>query len=895
MTDNIIPNPFCCHLLFVTLGSNPKSKHDGKKQVEKIIKTGLIIAISLFFCTKIYADESVVNLCRSAKNTKPALTMSAIADALGWVQTNENRCGGYYLEAPFVDASYLANDDQIKITGNQGSFSLHGTSALENVTISKEGQQIVTDMAYVYRDPQTEDYSSADLIGNVMLREPNSLVLASCGHVDLKSNEKSLQDILYRTAIYGPTTVRPAPPLIALQEERKVYQLSAWGGATSFHQEKPRIYQFTGATYSTCPPLLNTWQIRGENIELNKETGRGVAKHAKLYVKGIPILYAPYLNFPIDSRRQTGFLWPTVGTSSVNGPYFSVPYYLNLAPNYDATITPAVLSKRGIQLNNLFRYLAPQPFSNGQMQITILPNDQLFKDFKNNQEEDYQNTTNPVTLSELHRLENSWTTRVGLYWHDKTYFNEHWSGDIDYNFVSDDYYLNDFSNGLNQITPNQLLQQGDLYYKGEYWNFTGRIQAYQTLHPLEEYPFFNQYIRLPQLLLSGDFPDEKRGFNYSIANELTRFDIAKNPGNLNPGGLPSQPIGVRMHTQPGINYPIYRPAYFIDPRLQFALSKYEVTNVLDDNSTHPDRALPIFDVHGGLFFDRDFSLFKHAMRQTLEPQFYYAYVPYRNQDEIPIFDTTLNTLTYDQLFTYNRFSGIDRIGDANQLSIGIATKFYDQETGFQKASAGIGQIIYFANRRVTLCESGTVCADYPDSPENTSRQSPISGVLTYNLTPEWSASANTIWNTESNHLDNQTVTIQYADAKQRLIALNYTYVRNGDKQLSQISANNLSQTDLSFSWPLTRDISTVGRWTEDWNQTRFHNLLYGLQYDTCCWAIRIVTGRTFDSLVNGTYQYNTEFFIQFALKGLGSFGSGNPGQALNNSLIANEASFGQDF
>ncbi len=864
--------------------------------MEKIIKTGLIIAISFVFCTKMYAEESVTDLCRPEKKIKPTLTMSAIANDLGWVQTNENRCGGYYLEAPFVDASYLVNNDQIKITGNQGNFSLHSTSALENVTISKEGQQIITNTAYVYRDPQTEDYSSADLIGNVILREPNSLILASCGHLNLKSNERSLKDILYRTAVYSTVSNKPSQlTLVELQQEHKVYQLSAWGKADTFYQEQPRIFEFKGATYSTCPPLLSTWQVKAEHIELNKETGRGVAKHAKLYVKGVPVLYAPYLNFPIDSRRQTGFLWPTIGSSSVSGPSFTVPYYLNLAPNYDDTITPAVLTKRGVQINNLFRYLAPHPYSNGQIQITLLPNDQLFRNFKDTQEEEFQFTKNPVTLSELHRLENASTTRAAIYWNDKTYFNEHWSADADYNFVSDDYYLKDFSNGLNQITPNQLLQQGDLYYKGKYWNFTGRIQAYQTLHPIEENNFFNQYIRLPQLLLDGDFPDEKRGFNYSIINELTRFDIAKNPGNLNPRNLSSQPIGVRMHTQPGINYPIYRPAYFIDPRLQFALSQYEVTNVLDDNSTHPDRALPIFDIHGGLFFDRNASLFRHAFRQTLEPQFYYTYVPFRNQDEIPIFDTTVNTLTYDQLFTYNRFSGIDRIGDANQLSLGIATRLFDEQSGFQKASAGIGQILYFANRRVTLCESGAVCSDYPDSPENTSRQSPISGVLTYNLTPEWSASANTIWNTESDQLDNQTVTIQYADARQRIVSLNYTYVRNADKLLSQNSANNLSQTDFSFSWPLTRDISTIGRWTEDWNHTRFHNLLYGLQYDTCCWAIRIVTGRTFDSLVNDTYQYNSEFFIQFALKGLGSFGSGNPGRALNNSLIANEASFGQDY
>jgi LPS-assembly protein len=285
------------------------------------------------------------------------------------------------------------------------------------------------------------------------------------------------------------------------------------------------------------------------------------------------------------------------------------------------------------------------------------------------------------------------------------------------------------------------------------------------------------------------------------------------------------------------------------------------------------------------------------MRQTLEPQLYYTYVPFRNQTQLPVFDTTYNTLTYDQLFTYNRFTGIDRIGDANQLSLGVTTRFIDEQSGYQKASFGIGEILYFANRRVTLCQNGAPCTgiNSPDSPENTSTESPISAVLTYNLNPHWNLAANTIWNTNPNQLSNQTLTLQYAAESFRLFNLNYTYVRNGDPQLSENPANNLSQTDMSFSWPISRDWSAIGRWTEDWNQTRLHNLLYGLQYDTCCWAIRIVAGRTFDSLNGNEYNYNTEFYIQFALKGLGSFGSGNPGRALNNGLISSESAFGQDY
>jgi LPS-assembly protein len=289
------------------------------------------------------------------------------------------------------------------------------------------------------------------------------------------------------------------------------------------------------------------------------------------------------------------------------------------------------------------------------------------------------------------------------------------------------------------------------------------------------------------------------------------------------------------------------------------------------------------------------------MRQTLEPKMYYTYVPYKNQSQIPIFDTTINTLTYDQLFTYNRFSGLDRLGDANQISLGVTTRFIDQESGYEKISAGIGQIFYFENRRVTLCTGPSSCNEVIDSPENTNNRSPLSAVLSYNLNPHWNATSYTIWDSQEKEFNNQTFTLQYARDLQRAISFSYSYVRNGDlpqNPESQVgkSATNLSQTDFSFTWPVSRDWSTVARWTENWNRSRFQNLLYGLQYDTCCWAVRVVAGRTFNNLTpNDTYQYNSEFYIQFALKGLGNFGTGNPGQILNNASIANQTNFGQDY
>jgi LPS-assembly protein len=313
----------------------------------------------------------------------------------------------------------------------------------------------------------------------------------------------------------------------------------------------------------------------------------------------------------------------------------------------------------------------------------------------------------------------------------------------------------------------------------------------------------------------------------------------------------------------------------------------------------------------GLFFDRDMNFFHYSLRQTLEPRAYYTYVPFRDQNNLPVFDTTVNTLTYDQLFTYNRFSSIDRINDANQVALGLTTRFIDQQSGYEKIRIGVGQIFYFEDREVTLCNSASECADYPGSPDDTRNRSPLSGVLQYNLTPHWTATANTIWNSDTREVDNQTFTLNYARDTKHTAALAYTYVRNGDTQADEpvgSSANNLSQTDFSALWPLSRDWSSIVRWTENWNRQRFQNLYYGLQYDSCCWAVRFVAGRAFTSVtLNNTYQYDTQFYIQFALKGLGSIGTGGNidpegniiagslASTLNSGVTAYQPEFGQDF
>ncbi len=878
-----------------------------------------------------------------------SLTKDEIIKQLGWVQTNENRCGGYYIEAPFSFPETLTNKKLIQITSNELLFAQRGTSIGQGkVTISRYGQQIVANKAFLYRDPTTGKLSSIELVDHVILREPNSLVVANNGYFNLQTRAESLHQILYRTTVYStPHYKAPLPNIFELQHERKVYQLSAWGKADAFVQDKPKIYEFEQASYSTCPPTAMAWQLAASHIELNKETGHGSAKNAKVLVKGIPVFYTPYISFPIDAQRKTGFLWPTIGSWSTLGPSVGTPFYWNMAPNYDMTITPAYLSKRGFQLSDLFRYLSPN--TRGSFDVEILPYDRAFADFKTDEQAEFGHDPRPVKQGELNRLLNASNTRQAINILNKTHFNDHWSSNIDFNYVSDDYYLKDIKNDFDQVTQNQLLQLGEAFYKGQNWNFIGRIQAYQTLHPVDENVYFrNQYTRAPQLVLNGDYPNRPGGFEYFINNEATYFDIRHNPGLEI-----KQPIGGRLNTQPGISRPFNLPYVTVIPRLQVALTQYELGNVTNHNfhrdefghlnhhiplhpnwdelghfnhhiplnpngdelahfnhpnPQDPSRVLPIFDVNTMLYFDRYINFMNYNFRQTLEPQFYYTLIPYRNQNNLPIFDTTVNTLTYDQLFVYNRFSGIDRINDANQLAMGLTTRFIDQETGAEKLKAGLGQIVYFRERKVTLCQNrfdpncppGTT--DFPNDPENKKTLSPLSGVLSYTVNPNWAATANSIWNPQTRHLDNQSITLHYQPyGTQKIVNLGYNFVRDGDQlpgESRNSSASNLSSTDLSFNWPFKRDWTAIGRWTQNWNHNHFQNLLYGLQYDSCCWAIRFVTGRAFTGLSpSNTFQYNTQFYMQFALKGLGTVPvyGGDPTQLLNNNISGIQNNFGRDF
>lgn len=863
----------------------------------------------------------------------PFSPTQTLAQMLGWVPGTDAAsspgcllCGGHYVVSPLHSGvarpGQNPKDQPTQISADQTLLSRNGVSALQGqVVVSQVGQEVQSELAYLYPDPDPHSKAyqlqNIDLIGQVLLRQNNQILMGDSGHYNLRNGSGTLSNATFEIKLNTPDpTLLPSPPA-AIPEvitDKNIWEpLVGWGQAETIDQINPNLYKLQQSTYSTCVPTDPSWKLRASSMDLDKLTGRGESWNNLVYIEGVPLLYIPYMNFPIDKRRKTGFLYPTVGYESDNGFEASVPFYFNLFPNYDLLLTPEYMSERGVLTQGNFRYL--QGGTNGTLQFGFIPADQGFKSFQGSSAYSFAGSNDPTIAARLNTLENDSDNRGAISWQNSSTFNENWSSTVNYNWASDDYYLNDFGGSLQQITTNQLQQQVTLNYEGEHWDFLGNVENYQTLHPVNQSTVFNSYAELPQFLLTSNYPDLPYGLDFASSTEYVDFWEQKNPGQIS---SPAQ--GSRINFQPSLSLPLtWGRSGYITPKLQLQATQYllydaGVSNPFVPtsasnpafNQLDPTRVLPIFDIDSGLYFDKQTHLFGQNYTQTLEPRLMYLYVPYQNQDDIPLFDTSLPAFDYNQLFQTNRFSGTDRLSNANQISLGVTTRFLDEATGLQKASASIGQILYFEDRKVTLCRT-VGCTDPAyllGVLPNDSLTSPVAGQVTYNMTQHWSALGNVAWQPGQSLGGMQTAnaTLSYERDPQHVLNLGYSYLRNGDTILSAPNGvltpvspsgaeNNFNQPYVSFAWPITDHWSTMGYIGYDISHHYAQQYFGGLQYNSCCYAVRLVASRQFQNL----NQYNQPvmnniYYAQFLLKGLGSVGSGNP-----NGLVSQIAGYKDPF
>lgn len=794
------------------------------------------------------------------------LTGANVATALGWVRDKkiQDFCGGYYVEPEIVLATpnpKPLKEVPVSVSAKRPSFfTQYGKSVLQgDVTITQPGREITADRVTLVRDEKTGKLSGSALLGHVHLREYGKIIVAQAGDLDFVKKVYRLDNAVYRilTPYVGG-------------------YINAWGRAKEILSDQSGVLKLTKASYSTCTPENTTWQVQSNYLVLDKNTGRGTATNTIFYVKSVPVFYAPYFSFPIDKTRKSGFLYPSFNYSKESGLLVGLPYYFNLAPNYDFTLTPELITKRGFMTSGEFRYLTTK--NSGSVDLSFIPRDKVFAHFRDIAPSEY------APSHALSLLENSSNARGSISFKDTTNFNQHWSSSLDINRVSDDYFLQDFGSVPSVIDNDQLLNQGDLNYASEHWNFLGRLQDFQTLHPLVLAPVQDQYRRLPQLDLTGDYPTNKGGLAYHLDSEFVNFEHR----NDFVTGAPIV-IGRRLHVAPSVSLPLSNAGMYFTPNVQLAVTNYALRNQTSDIGDSVTRTIPLISVNSGMYLNRELTLLSHDYTQTLEPRIFYLYVPNVSQNNIQNFDTFLPALDFNQLFRTNRFSSYDRIGDANQFTLALTSRLLDN-AGQEKLIAGIGQIFLLHKHRICInnnCDSDPLANEM---------LSPLVGQMQYNLTSQWNASANTAWDPNYHQFDTGNVNLQYSRDQSHIANFWYNFTRNGDLAIPPSTSNNLNRFGVSLSWSILRNWNILGDWDYNISHTHSQNYFYGVEYETCCWAVRLVQSKVFVNVnANGRNTYNSTVYLQVLLKGLGNFGISDAGGLLTSQIPGYRDKFASGF
>jgi LPS-assembly protein len=555
--------------------------------------------------------------------------------------------------------------------------------------------------------------------------------------------------------------------------------------------------------YTTCPPGSNDWLLEAGDITLDTNEGVGTAKKVVLRFQGVPILYAPTLTFPLGDARKTGILAPEIGSAGRSGYEIRVPWYWNISEQYDATVTPRLLTDRGLQIGTEFRYLTRR--NDGLAQYEYLADDRVFGD-----------------------------TRQYLLFRHRTLFDNGWRNLIDYRKTSDGNYFEDLGGSLSTTSITNLNRSALFDYYGENWSFLGRVQDYQTID--ESIADVDRpYRRLPQMYASGTWPSRPLGLSYSVDGELVYFD--RDVGTT----------GWRFNTRPQVEWDLQRPGWFLKPAVAFDHTRYSLENTEPNQADDETRSLPISSVDIGMILERSIGSTKKRI-QTLEPRLLYVHVPHREQSGLPVFDTIEPDLNLVQLFRTNRFLGIDRIADTDQLSVGITTRLMDADTGREVITATIGQALYLSDQRVTL----------PGQPMTNSESSDYIAELRVLLYKNFSFDIGHQWANDRTGTTRSEVALQYRPAANKVLNLGYRFRRD-----------SLEQGDVSWSWPLTQSWNFVGRYNYSLRDSKPLERFVGLEYESCCWGIRMVS-RHYVSTRDGFEE--SSFGIQLVLKGMASVG-----------------------
>ncbi|MGH8199623.1 MAG: LPS-assembly protein LptD [Steroidobacteraceae bacterium] len=693
------------------------------------------------------------------------------------------------------------------------------------------------------------------LSGHVVVRQGNRTIKGS--QVEYRRSNNSLRTqsgIDYTDPLVHVTGAGGSySPTTGAQFESASFSLmqrSARGAAREMQLSPQGMMRLAHVTFTTCPVNDQSWVLRAKKIVLDTKKKIGTGRDAQIDFKGVPILYLPWVSFPLGNVRKSGFLFPVLGDSSTSGAEVSVPYYWNIAPNADFTFQPTEYSRRGPDVGGDFRYLTQQ--QRGELTWDYLPDDAV-----------YHSSRSRVKLVNVTDLPDG--LRLTL------------EGEN----VSDTQYFEDFSTGPEGTSTPFLDRSAILSYRDLHWNVAGMAEQYQTIDSTlarDQRP----YARVPDLTVSSDYGwGPGAVLNYGFDAEAVDFQRST--------GV----TGWRLDINPKASLNFVGPGYFMRPSVGYRATQYQLSNTQPGEPAKPSRALPIASLDTGLELERAAGS-RDQRTVTLEPRAMYLYVPYRDQSQLPVFDTAVPDLDPVELFRTNRYVGTDRVGDANQVSLGVTTRLLNALDGRQYLTATFGQEFYFTTPRVTL----------PTEVERTDRRSDLVAQLALTAFQNWSANGALQWDPQTSQSQRGEIEIQYRPAPDRVVNLGYRFERGILEEAAVATGYyppqttittplcgtpvtpscNVSQVELSGAWPVAKSWDIFAREVYSLADHGALESFAGFQYRACCWSVRLgarryVGARPLTSTAR-TGQQDTGIWLQLELTGLASVGS-----ASDTSLI----------
>lgn len=759
----------------------------------------------------------------------------------------KNCCGA------FIDPNLISKQDGLDPA--TAPIEFQATTGMQQVSqnlMTLSGDVVVQQG---YRTVQNDNSTTVNreentifMEGNVEFREPGILILGDSAFIDTDSSSNRIESAQY-----------------------VIHDFGAHGTAASMvYSSDSGVVVIENGEFSRCEPENSFWKLSAESIVLNQNENRGYAKAVSLRIRDVPVFYYPFtMPFPLNDQPVSGFLPPSMGSTRTGGVDVELPYYLHLAPNYDATISPRLLSDRGIMLNGEVRYLSNS--TENTLNLSHLAGDDLF-----------DAATADVLGSPSPPVADRWF--VG-YKHQGV-FGQNWSTLVDFNAVSDDDFFFDLgANGFNVFSRSNLNRQARLNFNSEFLRAGINLQRIQIIDPFANAVSINTpYDRLPQIQFDTG-TNLPAGFRIGLRGEATSFDRNLDDASLSHSQLDNGALvtGQRVNLEPEINWSVETPGWFLRANGKYKFAEYRLENQALNTMEDPGFGVGIYNADAGLIFERSFS--NGTRTQTLEPRVYYLFSEFEDQSMLPLFDTSELNFSFNQLFRDDRFTGGDRVGDADQLTLALTTRIMNAQ-GEERLRASIGQITYFEDRQVSLANP---LINFIPLYSPTASTSAFAGEIALSLGANWQLNTDVQWNEDRQDVDEGSFQLRYQRDSDHLFNLSYrirSLVNTPTFTLPGGIDPRIKQTDFSGVWPISASWKVLGRWNYDHANSRVLEAFAGVEWSNCCALIRVI-GREWvdvDQLFVPNIEPNQGIFVQVTLNGLGNLTGGGLSNLLSDGI-----------